>query len=418
MKKVSILTNFLEFNPGYSLTGIVQDQVRMLVEHGHEVDLYVNKDYHGSNVAGATLKPLIPVTNLIDYTSFAEITPMHLEQFKQTVDMLKTNLPGTDIVFTHDLVFTGWQMPIGMACREASLSFPGLGWMHWVHSVPSGMRDYRDMRIFPQGHKLIYPNKSNVQRVADIFHGAINDIRVIPHIRDMRSYFDFGEESCEFIKEHPALLRADIVQVYPCSSDRLLAKRLDVVIEIFARLKTMGYSVCLVVANQWATGLQRREDLQKYVTLAEEHGLVSGRDFIVTSLWKTPKYETGISKQFLRELMQYANLFIFPTREESFGLVLAEASLASGALCVVNESLRMQLEISGHNTMSFKFGSFEETFFHPSLDEYYWHITSRISGELETNHALKLRTHMRQRFNYDYLYSRYYSPIIEESAIW
>ena len=418
MARIAILTNFREFSPSYSLTGIVLDQVRMLSEHGHDVSVAVNENYHGEPFDSILLRRIIPDYEQINYRSVADLTDEYRDIIVRTAAILIKELTDIDYVFTHDFVFTGWNLLMGLACQLTSKQIPDLRWLHWVHSVPSGSRDWWNIHNFPQGHRLIYPNETNRLRVAEQFRGTIDHVRVIPHIRDLRTYFDFSFETCEFIKEHPAVMQADIVQVYPAATDRFIAKKPHVVIEIFARLKEMGHTVCLVLANQHADTVDRREDLQRYMDLGAEHGLVIGKDLIATSLWNPPKHENGISKQMTRELSQCANLFIYPTREESFGLVLPEASLSGGCLCVLNQSLSMMQEISGSNAISFPFGSFENKYDPPRLDEFYTGIANVISERMDQNESIKTRTFMRQKYNYDRLYKRYYAPIMAESRTW
>jgi len=249
--------------------------------------------------------------------------------------------------------------------------------------------------------------------VAEQYRGSINDVRVIPHIKDMRSWFEFSAEACEFIKEHPGIMQADVVQVYPASGDRLDAKNVKIVIKIFQNLKSLGKSVFLLIANQWATTVRHREQLSNdYIKFVEDCGLVMGEEVQFTSLWRPPKYEVGIRQAFLRELMQLGNLFIFPTREESFGLVLPEAALSSGCMCILNRSLTMQMEISGMLASYFKFGSYENTVNHENEEGFYKDVAIITTGRMMENEALMTRTYMRQRYNWDNLYARYYLPVM------
>lgn len=440
MKKVAILTNFMEFRPGYSLTGIVKDQVRMLTEYGHEVHLFVNSKYHGEEFdPRVTLHKSIPFAHLHDFHSLEELSQPNFQSregknanyFKDlitaTENVLKQELVGFDIVFTHDFVFIGWFMPYGQACIPVSRALPNLRWMHWIHSVPTGKRDYWNVNDYGRRHKIIYPNASDKVRVAEAFNGKPEDVRVIPHIKDLRTWFDFDPETCDFIKEYPAVMQADVVQVYPASVDRLEAKRVKEVITMFGNIKKMGHTVCLVIANQWATTTQHKQNIDRYQKIGLRHDLRND-ELIFTSDWKVTvnkagepkgKYEVGLPHRILRELMMCANLFIFPTKEESFGLVLPEASLASGALCVLNKSLQQQIEISGFSTLYFDFGSFHNTVNFPTDEGTYYNDLTKITmGRMKQNESIKTRTFMRQRYNWDYLYKQYYAPIMAESITW
>ena len=77
-EKVAILTSFTFINHGYSLTGIVEDQVRMLTSNGHEVHLFVCENFEADDEAklfehdpwthlNFTLHKVIPKTDLVDY---------------------------------------------------------------------------------------------------------------------------------------------------------------------------------------------------------------------------------------------------------------------------------------------------------------------------------------------------------------
>jgi hypothetical protein len=250
--------------------------------------------------------------------------------------------------------------------------------------------------------------------VAAQFRVDMERIRVIPHPKDLRSWFDFEEVTCRFLDDYPGVMQADIVQIYPASTDRLSAKRTEEVILVFSALKKMGYSVMLVIANQWATGRNRKEDLTRYTKIYHRNGLTSD-EVCFTSLWDG-KYEQGLPKQVVRELFQCSNLFLFPTREETFGLVLPEAVLAGGVLPVLNRSLSMMGEVSGMCADYIDFGSFDQVFEPPPK----WsnEVAKIITGRLRRNESIMTKTFVRQRYNWDNLYNKFYGPIFAESRDW
>ncbi|GAF75188.1 unnamed protein product, partial [marine sediment metagenome] len=366
--------------------------------------------------------------HLKDWSSENEMTPESRGTKDDCAEVLQRELVGTDVVFTHDFVFTGWFLPYGLACKKASRRLPDVRWLHWIHSVPSVNRDWWRINDYGPFHKLVFPNETDKMRVAEQFQGQSEDVRIIPHIKDLRSWFDFHPDTREFINEYPAVMEADVVQIYPASTDRLEAKRVREVAVVMKRLKDLKLSVCLVIANQWATGTQRKEDVNHYYDLAKKEGLEIHKEFIFTSEWAPSEeaaqpdwsYETGIPRHMVRELLQCSNLFVFPTREESFGLVLPEAALSGGVLCVLNKSLTMMREISGNRALYFDFGSYHAFINVDSQDpdKYLRDIALIIRGRMEQNESVRTKTFMRQQYNYDNLYNKYYAPIIGESKTW
>ena len=425
--KIAILTNFQDFNPGYSLTGIVSDQMSMLTRYGHDVHLFICTSYNRESIANlqenhpnVTIHPVIPFAHLIDYTSKNDITTEGDNETKDhealkilTRNILIEELKDYDHVFTHDWVFTGWFMPYGLACIEASKQLHGIKFFHWIHSIPSVSRDWWRIKEYGSNHKLIFPNSSDSIQVAEQYVGDPGDVRVIPHFKDARSWFDFSKESCEIIDAVPSIMQADVVQILPAGSDRLSAKRVDFVIKIFGYLKKQGLSVCLAIANQWATGRQRKQCLDPFDMMAQQAGLKLGTEFVFTSDIDK-KFQNGLNKKTLRELFLLSNLFVFPTREETFGLVVAEAA-QSGCFLVLNKSLGMQQEISGNMALYFDFGSFNHNFEIRDPENYFSDIAQIITGQMMQEKSIMCKTFFRKHNNWDSLYHKFYLPIMNEN---
>jgi len=210
-------------------------------------------------------------------------------------------------------------------------------------------------------------------------------------------------------------MTADIVQILPASVDRLESKRVREVCKIVAGLKKQGRSVFLAVANQWATGRQQKQDADKFRIEAVRAGLTDQVEFCFTSDFESPTFDVGIPQHMIRELGLLCNLFIFPTREESFGLVVPEAALA-GCFLVLNKSLQMQIEVSGNAGIYFDFGSFHQEHNIVS-DKYFDDIGFVIAGRMKENEALMAKTFARQTYNMDALYHKSYFPAMAEMRL-
>ena len=234
----------------------------------------------------------------------------------------------------------------------------------------------------------------------------------------MRTWWEYHEDTIKFLDEYPNIMQAEVLCIYPASTDRLTAKGVDKVIYIMSKIKEYGFSVAFICANQWATGTQRKEDIFEYYRLARRSGLdVKEGEFIFTSSFAEGKYDTGLPKRILRELLILGNLFIFPTREESFGLVAPEAAMC-GNMMVLNKSLQSQLEVNGFTGTFFDFGSFTTAHEVDDFNLYYKDVAQIIVGIMQRDSVVISKTYHRTRYNYDYIYNKYYSPLFGEMVLW
>lgn len=399
------------------------DQAITLQRYGHEVDILTCEKFYPDKSElpqnwDISIKPTFPYAKLTDYGKKAEMTQEH-ELFSDMIaDKLLELAPDYDFFFTHDWIFTGWNLPYAQALLKVRQQTINNRFLHWIHSVPSGARDWWTLDAYGENHRLVYPNKTDRLYVSQQFRTRETKVVPIPHIKDLRTFCDFEQATCEFLHEFPEVINSQIVQIYPASTDRLTAKRLKEVIMIFAFLKAKGHSVCLVVANQHATGRQRKEDLDHYKKIARRNGLEIGSDVIFTSDWKTPEYEKGVPRKMLSELMMLGNLFIFPTREESFGLVLPEAVLMGGCLPVLNRSLEQQFEVGGLRGLYIPFGSWNNQFVPSNENEWFSTIADLILARMLEDDCIQARTHFRINQNQDTIYQRYYEPIMAGAQLW
>lgn len=426
--KISILTNFHELNPFYSLTSVVADQINMLLRYGHDVHLFVSEKFPPTselppeihNHIRLTVHRTVLSSKLIDYQSGKDLTEEHRLFIRKYSAQLSKELADFDLVMTHDFVFTGWNLPFASTIMEVARIIPKLTWMHWIHSVPTGKKDWWNLPVaYIRGkHFLVYPNSTDANRVALQFQCSLADICVIPHIKDIRTWFDFSDDTCDFISDNPQILSSEFVQVYPVGSDRFEAKRVSILIKIFAHIKKQGHSATLIVANSHAAaakfgraGEVTTKDFSEYYKIARRYGLKE--NFILTSDFNIEKYGQGIPKKMVRELLLCSNVFVYPTREESFGLICPEASMSGAKIMILNEDLYMMNEVNANNGLFAGFGSYQR----PQLgdiEKLCKETATKIIEQMETDIAVRSSTSFRRRLNYDAIYQNYYKPFFDK----
>lgn len=401
--KIGICTAFSAMLDFYSLTSVLLSQIKMIVESGHRVFLIVMNDFGWHNMPAwakqyendgkLVIIPCIPAFNKIDYMSRADITEEHEKVLvPKIVSALKVETRGLDAVFTHDLLFTGWNLPIGLAVNEVCDESTA-PWFHWIHSVPGGSRDYWRL---PNNSYLVYPNNEDRVRCAENFKTWKENVLVIPHCCDLRDFAMTSEFAKKLVSQYD-VFGADIVQVYPIPTDRADAKGIPWVIKMMAMFKNLGQKVRLIVPNAWCTVPQHRDTVDRYYDMGKNLGL-NDSEIIFTSK-AYPEREVGLPMSDVKDLAMCGNIFICPTTSETFGLSLAEAA-ALGNLLILNDDLPMLKDICGGvgNAIWAKFGSAFYKTSHKDPDRYIHDICQIVLHHIDNSHEFKSKRHYRQNY--------------------
>lgn len=411
--KIGLLTAFSDLVPQYSLTGVVLDQIRMIRHAGHEPVLLTLEDFNCQTPRALSLmqeyefevRPVLPHYHKLDYRSVSEMKEEHrvVSERAATVILQQNDLR---TIFTHDILFTGWNLPLNMAVQQAARA-SDVFWLHWVHSVPGGMK--RDYWRLPPNGKLVYPNETDRIRCAEHFLCPSTRVAVIPHSLDPRNFLMTDSAAKALVTEYD-VLSADFVQTYPVPTDRMEFKGIEKVIHLFGHLKSLGKSVRLIVCNSWSNTDANRTKVSRALSFAESCGLTR-REVIFTSLYDSV-FETGVPNGMIRDLMQVSNLFICPTQSETFGITIAEAAL-TGQLLVLNSNLPAIIELAGaENVLQFTFGSLQQKVDTDDWNSFLFSVARIILNRFENDAALRAKTHYRQQYNMDAVWKRIEGEIL------
>ena len=413
---IAIICPLSNVDATYSLTTVIRTQHAVLTRHGHKVTIIVNEDFQNranSGIPTSHFLRILPVTTQVDYRSKLNISEEHEQFAAKVAQILAPRLPQFGVIFTHDLILTGHFLPFALAIMSISADNEALTWYHWIHSAPITRRDWFDLRHYSGSHIVVYPTSLGIPLVKEAFN--TENVICVPHIVDYRSVHRFSEPAREIVDLIPALQTADVVQIYPAATDRFESKGIRELTNLFGLLKRSGRSVCLVIANQFAGRRDARlvDPVYYYEKVARRCGLVPYTDYIFTSELYNGKYKEGLPQKILLELMTLANLFVIPSKSESFGLGLLEALVAGGAICVANEHLN--LPIKQHTSFDFKtFNSEVHAIDINDLTK----LTDWIIEELESNQVVKTKTLIRQQFNPVTVYNQYYKSILQSKILW
>ncbi len=427
MKKVGILTTFTSVDDAYSLIGVVQNQIRMLVSHGYRPVVVVKEGFRPEQTFALKEVELRFIPNVPCSNYVAEAVD---ENFKTDVEKLKKAvteaLKGVDSVLTHDLIYQPESLKLNFACRWAIKDggLKNVRWLHMVHSATSPTTLGKELRQkdsyfeiatqrFPNSF-IIFPNAYSIPRVARNFGYEEDQIKVVHHQTNMPSFCKWDPLVTKLVMDKN-MLQADAIAVYPARLDR--GKQVDRVIKIMAELKKLKYSVRFIGVDFHSTGGDKvtyREEMKK---MAIDWGL-NDQDLTFTSEFHE-SWRTSVPSKVVHDLFELSNVFILPSRSETYSLVAQEAALL-GNLLVLNHDFAPFRDIYGKHAIYKQFSSNisfdgldgEVNTKYSNEKAYYHDVAMRIKYELENNMVLAQQRRLRKFRNPIWVFKNELEPLL------
>jgi len=329
--KIAIITHFNRAPDSYSPGKAVKNQIKLLMEYGHEVVFFVQE---GSKLdVGCTMKPIMPkfkrIKNVVDNEAKEKIK-----------NILKSELTDNfDIVITHDF-FIDDCITYREAIKECGID---IKWLHWARSGIGRPIDFK-----MDNTRYVYMNYADVGVFAERINVNSDKVRVIFNEKDPALLFQWNPIT-KYIADKMKLYDKEIIQTYPICTTRMDSKGLNSVIKVFAELKKCGKKVALIICN--SNGRRRLDEIKSKQDYAKSLGLTD-KDIVFTSTLSNEEHiiHSEVPNKVVSELLQISNLFVFPTVAEVCSNVLLEASMTKNLL-VLNEDLPLLFDFADENSV-------------------------------------------------------------------
>lgn len=407
MKRVAMLTTFYDTTTGYSLVTVTETLLRMLLDHGYEPPVVLVQDQFTRDASGHESSvpfkgegpPSVWNPQTVDLR--VAVPPLALtsdlaDDFEDRVDRiqraLERHLDGVDVCITQDIILQDWYKEHNVAMRRYAETRPDLLWLHWIHSCPTPTDDTKypwNCRYTPPPGYIVYPNERDRALVCRTYHLHGQEWRVkvcrAGHAIDPLLAWPYSDLTKDLVRQSD-LLAGDIACVYPVRLDK--GKQVEKIIRLLAGCKKHGYDPRLLICDWQSAG----PDFQTYkdllLDLARELGL-TGK--VAVSSRIRDDCSQGVPRRTVLELMRLCNVYVHPSRSETYSLVVHEAIL-QGNLVVLNNSFPAMRELFGNSALYMDFGS--ERFnveYHPSEQKFWDDQAVTLIAELKQNRALQAK---------------------------
>jgi len=418
MKRIAIFTTFSSSDHAYSLNNVVVDQIKMLLRAGYKPVVLVAEGFNPVGVYKEVELRQIPRVFL---SNEGKLPDNYYEDSKKMTESLRELLKDVGVCITHDVIYQPAHLIHNLASRAIADERPDLRWLHWIHSAttPNILCNKEEVRMlikrpFPHGF-ICYPNQYDRTRVATNFRYEEHLVKYVPHPIDIPEYLGFHEYTKEFVDKY-SIIQADIIMVYPVRLDR--GKQVEMNVRCMAALKRREKVVRLVVADFHSTGGDKVVYRDKLKSQGTKLGL-NEQELIFTSDFRD-ETRGSCPREMIRDLFNISNVFLLPSRSETYSLIAQEASIC-GNLILLNFDFPPMRSIYGDNALYFKFSSNidaltgldgETLTDYKGGEQYFDDMAKVICYELDNNRVIALKDKLRKERNIDYVFKNHFEPLL------
>lgn len=422
-KQVFILTNFSTYLRSFSPIIVVGEQLKMLQRAGYEPVLIVTDGWEppqDSIFATVKTEYMSPVT----YQDPPVVNDMFREDVDLVFNQLSEFIPAGSVVITHDLIFLPDYVKFHLASRRLAEKESSIRWIHWVHSATGPNTLIAEREMYGEEYKklllskfpnsiIAYPNAQDIPRVARNFGYEEYEVVEVPHSTDLAQHM---HPIVQRLYKEKKLYESEVLMIYPIRFDR--GKKPEMHVRAVAALKEVGITSHTVYCDFQSTGGDKMVYKQEVKKLAEELGVADQITFLSEF---DDMCVLEVDHSIIQELFQLSNIFLLPSRSETYSLIAQEA-MAWKNLCILNYDFPAFRQIYGKNALYRQFDGAEIAFdgfdgkidtTHTDIQEYFRaRFALPIKGWLEHEKTLRGSTWVRTKRNPDYIFQNYLEPLL------
>lgn len=419
-KQVFILTNFSAYLKSYSPIIVVGEQINMLLRNGYEPVLIASEGWNPpedsifNQVRTVRLYQPVIDGHIVDKAFETEVDKIYEE--------LNTALPDDAVVFTHDLIFLPDYVKHNVACRRIAAERSGIRWFHMIHSATSPGTLIQEREMFGEQYNkhlsekfpnsaVMFPNGYDIPRVAKNFGYEEDEVFEVPHPTNPVEGMEYIVKR---VYDDKRLWEKEVLMIYPLRLDR--GKQAEMNVRLIAACKEEGMTSHLIFCDFQSTGDDKVTYREELKALARE---LKAEDCVTFLSEFDDSAHMESSHKVVLDLFTLSNIFMLPSKSETYSLVAQEAML-KGNLAILNHDFMPMRQIYGKNAIYRQFSSNiafdgqdgEINTEYSNIDGFFKDMANNVKYWLENDRVLRAKSWVRVYRNPDYVFQEFIESLL------